>query len=423
MRPDRDERGVALVLALLALVMLSGLLLVLLTIGGMEPSLAANLNEIVRARYLADAGVEWAFDLLAENLDWSGQLRGPDNVAGTADDGRLASGIALPGLPATSGTFTATIRNDNQPGDNLLTGLAVDPGGATTDTNGVVIITTTGTYNGVSRQIQVVMTGPPPIPGGVNLPGVGTNTAFDGNSFTITGNDTNLNDTGGTCAPNWGIGVADTATEGLVQASLTSQQKDNVTGKPQDPALDGGGDNTIAPAATLTPAMISRYLNALKGKANLSLQSTGGSPLVYASIGSTCSTDWNSANCWGTGSRPKIVYVKGDVDPTNAFTALTISENSTGAGVLIIEDGDLALSGNFQWEGLIIITGKYVGLRYAGGGHQSVYGGIVVNQTEAVNLNVEADVRGNAEVFYSCQALSNIRKMRGLFTLTSWREL
>ena len=66
--PIRNEKGVALPLALFALMMLSGLLLVFLSMAGMEPSIAANLSDATRARYLADGGIEWAFDTLGSAL-------------------------------------------------------------------------------------------------------------------------------------------------------------------------------------------------------------------------------------------------------------------------------------------------------------------------------------------------------------------
>lgn len=113
--------------------------------------------------------------------------------------------------------------------------------------------------------------------------------------------------------------------------------------------------------------------------------------------------------------------MRGDAFPGDSD--LSIAGNSTGAGILILEDGELVLSGNFRWEGAIVITGRNVGLKYAGGGDQTVYGGIVVNQSEAANPDVEVDARGNAKILYSCQALNNVRIMRGLHSLTSWREL
>ena len=117
------------------------------------------------------------------------------------------------------------------------------------------------------------------------------------------------------------------------------------------------------------------------------------------------------------------MYVKGTVDPDQAFYATSISGTSTGAGILIVEDGDLNVMGNFRWEGLVIITGQYVGLHYGGGGFQTAYGGIIVNETASVNSEVEVDAMGNAKILYSCQALQNVKNMRKMFRAANWREL
>lgn len=414
----------ALPVALLALVLLSGLLLVLLSVGGMEPTLAANLTEMTQARYLAEAGVEWAFDQLvpADPTCWS-TVPNCWSMVLAADNGAMATNMALPGLPASAGTFSVSVRNDALPADAQITGQAADPGGPTTDTNNVLILTSTGTYNGVTRQIQVVVSRASlNLPAGLSLPGVGTNTAFSGNSFTISGNDTNLDATAGTCPALWGIGVADAATEGRVEFSLSQQQKDNVDGKPQTTG-PGVGNNTIAPDTTLTAAQIAKFVEAVKPYADLSLQASAASRLSYNGVGGSCDANWNDPTCWGTRSSPKIVYVKGSLDPGQAFYALSVSGTSSGVGILIVEDGDVSVAGNFRWEGLILVTGQYVGLRYGGGGNQAVYGSIVVNETADLNTQVEVDASGNAKLLYSCQALDNVRNMRRLYRLRSWREL
>ena len=117
------------------------------------------------------------------------------------------------------------------------------------------------------------------------------------------------------------------------------------------------------------------------------------------------------------------MYVKGTVDPAQAFYAASISGTSTGVGILIVEDGDLDITGNFRWEGLVIVTGQYVGLHYGGGGFQTLYGGIIVNETTPVNSEVEVDSMGNAKIQYSCQALQNVKNMRKMFRAANWREL
>lgn len=425
MRSVRDQRGVVLPMALFALLMLTGLLVVFLTMGGMETSVAANLDDVTRSRYVAESGLEWAFDQLVAA---AALPNGWNNLLST-NSGQMATGMTLPGFAAAFGTFSVTVRNDNLANDNLLTGQAVDPGGATNDTNRVVILTALGTYNGATRQLQQVVSHPDlTLPGGLNLPGLGTNTSFSGNSFTISGNDTNLDDSAGAgiagiCPTTvWGIGVANIPLETIVQVSLSNQQKDNVTGKPQNPG-PGIGDNTITPDATLAPAQIQKFVDAVRPYADISLQASAANRLQYQNIGDTCAANLNDSNCWGTASNPKIVYVKGTVDPAQAFYAMSISGTSTGAGILILEDGDLNVTGNFRWEGLIIVTGQYVGLRYGGGGNQTMYGGIVVNETVDMNSEVEVDSMGNAKILYSCQALERVKNMRKMFRANSWREL
>ena len=95
----------------------------------------------------------------------------------------LVTGQALPGLTTTAGTFTVTLRNDltTVNGDQALigSGNALDTS-ATVDNNKIVILKSTGTFNGASRTITaVVQRGNLPINGAVNLPGV------QGDTFSI----------------------------------------------------------------------------------------------------------------------------------------------------------------------------------------------------------------------------------------------
>src|SRR3972149_9632353 len=105
----RDEKGVALPLALFALLLLTGLLVAFLTMSGMEPSIAANLNDVVRARYVAEAGVEWAFDQLVLNTNWNGVL--------ATNGGGMASGQTLPRFPPALRNPAAPRRQAQHTGD------------------------------------------------------------------------------------------------------------------------------------------------------------------------------------------------------------------------------------------------------------------------------------------------------------------
>src|SRR3990172_3451176 len=94
LRAVRNERGVALPMALFALLMLTGLLVVFVSTGGMETSIAANLDDVTRARYVAESGLEWAFDqlVLAAAL-----ANGWNNLLST-NGGQMATGMSVPSL-------------------------------------------------------------------------------------------------------------------------------------------------------------------------------------------------------------------------------------------------------------------------------------------------------------------------------------
>lgn len=89
---------------------------------------------------------------------------------------------------------------------------------------------------------------------GLGLPGAAASTGFDGNSFVISGNDTNLDGTPGACAPVLGIGVADVVKEESVERTLSRVQKNNVTGKRQIPTNPGSATTRSPPTTRLRPA-------------------------------------------------------------------------------------------------------------------------------------------------------------------------
>src|SRR5262249_59229608 len=108
-----NEHGVALVLALMILLTLTGLVLAFLSASAFEPQISRNHSETVRARYVAEAGIEYAYDTLASAVgSWDGYLTGA-----TCDQGAVlgAPGSTLPGLGSAHGTFTVRIRNDSNP--------------------------------------------------------------------------------------------------------------------------------------------------------------------------------------------------------------------------------------------------------------------------------------------------------------------
>jgi len=459
----RDERGVALPLALIALVLLSGLLVAFLIMGGLEPSIAANQNDVAAARYVAEAGIEWAFDQLALNPNWNGFL--------ATGGGVMVAGQALPGLPNASGTYAAQIRNDNQAGDAALTGLPIDGGvvggNPATDTNGAVILTASGTYRGVTRQIQVVVrrVAIPPFGGAYTMPGAQSDWLANNANFNIDGRDyfctTNCNNsdfaqrTYGLNADQskmkYGIATQTGSQqntnpqityEARVEQGLNSAAKrSNVIGKDQTgAAASTTGYNTVAPDGGVDPTVMQNFLNALAAFSSTQvLQSTMACPMVLT--GNTTGAYANQATLTngcgvnqtvdlGTRQNPKLVYFRGELDPTSTFTGLRLRDNIQGSGILVIEDGDLRTAGSLQWDGIVIVTGRYVSSIFDTGSNSTIFGATVSNETtwnEGGNRNQTPYYDGwfgasAVNLRYSQEAIDLVQR-RLLFRMSTWREL
>jgi Tfp pilus assembly protein PilX len=123
------ERGVALILALVVLMTLSALALAFLSLSALEPRISRNLHDTSRARWLAEAGIELGYGLLAATDDdggtWSALL-----ATATGD----APWVDLPSLDGC----TVSIRSNPQ-------------------TAAGVIVRSAGTVNTTTRTIEITV--------------------------------------------------------------------------------------------------------------------------------------------------------------------------------------------------------------------------------------------------------------------------
>jgi Tfp pilus assembly protein PilX len=149
-----EPRGAALVLALLVLLGLTAVMLALLSIGTLEPQISRNHVDAVRARYLAEAGIEHAYDTLALSAgSWSEHLTGA-----TCTMGALLADASLPERSRVDGHFTVRLRNDCARDDERLTGVSPDDDGdPSRDANGKVLLTSTGVVARTTHTIIIVV--------------------------------------------------------------------------------------------------------------------------------------------------------------------------------------------------------------------------------------------------------------------------
>lgn len=113
-----------------------------------------------------------------------------------------------------------------------------------------------------------------------------------------------------------------------------------------------------------------------------------------------------SAANLGSSDNPAIVYIKPDpADPEYIFNG------GTHYGILII-DGDLRLAGNFVWTGLIYVTGDLD----AGVGTATINGAVLI---EGVGTS---QAGGTFNLNYDCEALRNIASTAFNTKIINWRR-
>ena len=438
-----NEQGVALVLALMILLTLTGLVLAFLSASAFEPQISRNHSETVRARYVAEAGVEYAYDTLATDVgSWNDHLAGATCAQGAVLG---APNSSLPGLGSAHGTFTVRIRNDCKAGDDQLTGVALDtatggcdpaaPGTATRDSNCKVIVTSTGTIGTTTRTITVVIskTAGLPINGALAFPGSQADVSLHASSVMIDGRDTKIGDRPGaptgSASAVYGITVNSSlpALAARLETALADGTRTDVRGKDEtNPSATTRGANTIRADGALTSQAVTDFVDAAKSTADLTINASPGNASSLSNIGSTCATDLESSTCWGTSARPKVVYIRGArPDVGTRYTALSLAGDSSGTGVLIIENGVVEVGGSFRWNGPIITTGRNVGIRFRGDGDQVIHGAVVVNELNPVAAaNVEGDAVGKPHILYSTEALGLVQNAlkRRLVTTQSWSD-
>jgi Tfp pilus assembly protein PilX len=412
----RNQEGIALPVTLVMVMVLMALTVTLMTLSSFEPAISRNLADGTQARFAAEAGIEWAYNTVAATPNWSTLL-----VGAPATGLNMTSNATLPGLPASRGTFTVGVRNDSTAGDTAHTGLSPIDATHTDDTNGALIITSVGTTGTGSKTLQVAIMKAvaPPFPAALAFPGNEAEVSFgSGDSFQISGYGYN---TDGTldpgCATVSGIAVSSIlpttnpgGNEGVVESSLSSAQKDNVKGKKESTSGVDYGNNTIDVNGALTPEATKAFIDKAKAAATVNIDSSIANPAVF------------NGQSWGTPTNPEVVYVKGEPDPTSAFAAATINGPTVGYGILIVEDGDLRINGDFKWYGPIIVTGNWVGVGFLGGGTQEVYGAVISNETATDPGFREGVVTGAAKIRYSCDALDAAVGMKKLITVSNWKE-
>jgi hypothetical protein len=324
----------------------------------------------------------------------------------------------------------------------------------------------TGTFRGATKTIEVIVRRAqlPPFPGAVNLPGLQDDTFINMNSFDIDGRDYRCTSSCDT-ASNWTVNSSNAnkwviasqpGTQSNIGVGYESNAEGAVTGnasklasiKGRDETVGGAGGpssfttglNTINADSSLSPANMQAYIESIRNYSGTTvLQSTQACPMQMTGASTPTSTVTVTNGCSGAagvnrtidlGSRsnPKLVYFRGDTDPSSAFTGLQLNSGIKGAGILVVEDGDLKNLGDFTWDGVVLVTGSYVGAGFMSGSNTTIRGALVAFERQAGEAAgyFEFYLHGSATSFStraSKQNLDMVQMMRGNHTMTNWREL
>jgi Tfp pilus assembly protein PilX len=347
-----DERGMILFISLTILCVLLAAGIGIRTMLQNDYRVLANLRGGTEVFYYAAAGIEWSKSEVARTL-------------------------SLPPVPANqtvgfqSGVFSVAFISPSSHGP-----LAAS-----------VVVRSTGSLGPSSHVVQAQLTKAYDLAdAALVLRGNGKTVNLTGSPIFISGAD--YDPTAGSVAPGAkprpAISTSDEALRGLVQQAL---------GNPPQDILDGAGLGLVT-SEYLSVAAMSQFADGVC--ASPSAIVTGLPP----------SGDLVVENqTWGTPASPELRCFEGS---SAGGDALTVAGNIAGAGVLIVKNADLALSGSFRWEGLIIVTGEEVGLMASGPADKEINGGVIVNEVgNPGSTKAILDIQGNFRLRFSRSGLAS----------------
>jgi hypothetical protein len=428
-RSPRRRRGIALPIALFALVVVGALVTVLTTIADLQIKATRNRVANARALLLAEEAAVHALILMRDtlaNTELTAMLRGSDGNLRTGDDGLLighgiGSDKTIPaeGRASRTGRYTVQLFDDDAEAD----------GDSLSDTNDRVVARCVGTTaDGATALIDVAI-------GSVPFPAMATE-----GDLQISGNPELVGRCGGAHANHIMIVSGTPIVSGNMSASDTVQ----LSGHIRDTL-----NRSVTPLSHAPPIDIPD-LDPLEycATADFVLQADG--YVLDRTTGQTHDARSNPQFGWKLSSNtPPMWDFSGNVATTGTFCAMgnaIISGNpgsgSSPANMSLIATGSIKISGNPYLaaedpNGIVLLAGgdvsvsgnpsaisqNYRGLVYAGSqcevsGNPRLGGQLLCkdkpNPPGAENWVTENKLNGNAEISFDCvSSITGKRKVVG----------
>ena len=121
------------------------------------------------------------------------------------------------------------------------------------------------------------------------------------------------------------------------------------------------------------------------------MTSTATANIVTVTNNCTGAPQINQTLNLGTAAAPAMLYVRGEYDPSSLFRGLAVSGSNpiTGYGILVVEDSDLAMfqTGNFRWNGIVLVTGRNVSSAFLDASNTEIRGALITNETNPLEAS------------------------------------
>jgi hypothetical protein len=356
------QRGAVLILTIVILLVLAGVVLALLSMSALEPQISRNLGDGIRARHLADAGLELGLDHLIALADW-----------GTPPEAPLLAEATLPGLPAVEGRVTVTAAREPDVEATVAS----------------VILRATGAFRAVRRTLEtrasrLVLPALPATLATLRERLVGAAAILDDRDHRCEA-DCDI-------AANWIPGAA-----------------------AAPPPAPGPVDETLPSRLSALPA--ARPLEA-RSACPIALTAGPDGPAA-GRLMDGCGLDVMTT--LGSREAPALVHVKAAPEAPSVVR-IPAGVALRGVGVLTLENVRLEVSGVLDWEGLVVLAGTG-GAALAAGSFTEVRGLLVLLDAGGLaRVVVPAGGAPALVVRGSRQALARAQSARALHWTSRWRE-
>jgi len=362
-----DQRGMVLYSSLLILSLLVAVGVGARVMLQSDFKLLANMRASMEAFYVADAGIEWSKDEIRKNFSHP------------------------PILPSRAQSFSSGNFSVSFLSPTAVTSLVAR-----------IVVRSTGAVGSSSQVVQAQVTKTYDLAdGAVSLRGSANRVNFAGNPLLISGVDydpaTGQAVAGSKARP--AISVPDEILQGLVEQGLSENQQSGNVGS-------GGGTSAITESDFIPASAVVRFADGLCSSAQAVTAFVPSDGMLLL-----------AGQTWGTRTSPQLRCIEGLAGPGDS---VNLGGGVTGAGILVVRNADLIVSGSLQWEGLIVVTGSNVSFKVTGGESKEIYGSLMVNETGTPGTGTAIlDIQGSVRVLFSRPALNRVASLIPSSTLNA----